>query len=246
MPQIYQGECLEPLQRGGLYIIQPQQGFRFGMDAVLLAHFACPKRGERVVDACTGAGVVGLLLLARQPECTVWGVEIQPQASQRAARSVAMNGLQDRMRILTGDISTAHRHLGNGFDRMTCNPPYEKADSGRQSKRRGDVTTRQITCTLEDVCRAARKLLRAGGKLDLVYPAEQVVELLNCTRQHGLEVKKMRMLHHSPLHRPSLVLVEAMLGGKPGCMCLPPLFVQDAQGNETPEYQQIYYAENGD
>ena len=139
-----EGERIDDLELKGLRIIQSRKGFRFGMDAVLLAHFVDVRPGDRVADLGTGTGIIPLLLAGHTKASKLTGLEIQPEMADMAGRSVALNNLTDRVSILQGDLRQAHELLGyGGFDVVTCNPPYERQGSGVVSEDRALAIARR-------------------------------------------------------------------------------------------------------
>ena len=130
------GERIDDLQRGGLRIIQRENGFCFGTDAVLLADFAAAKRGERVCDMGTGTGVLPLLLSARAEGTTFDAFEVQPDVADMARRSVALNGLEERIRVHCADCREAGAVIGHETVQLVVtNPPYTAQGAGLVSPR---------------------------------------------------------------------------------------------------------------
>ena len=150
---MYLNERIDDLQRGGLRVIQRADAFRFGTDAVLLADFAAPRRHDRVCDLGTGTGIIPLLLYARENTISADAVEIQPDMADMAARSMAMNGLNEKIRVLPGDLRSIRTLLPHArYDLVTCNPPYGKAGgtllNPDASKR---LARHEESCAIEDV-----------------------------------------------------------------------------------------------
>lgn len=130
------GERLDDLQRNGLHIIQHPRAFRFGMDAVLLADFTRLRPRERVADMGTGTGILPLLLSQKQPDARFEAFEIQPEMADMARRSVALNGLEERIRVHAADMRAAYELIGReSMHAVVCNPPYGKQE-GRLPMRR--------------------------------------------------------------------------------------------------------------
>lgn len=240
---VYERERIDDLQFKGLKIIQNIDKFCFGMDAVLLSHFAEARKGEQVVDLGAGTGIIPILLSGRSEASKIYGVEIQPDMADMARRSVLLNGLQDRIEIVTGDLKESPYYLGVGkFQLVVSNPPYKKAGSGLINPSDAKAISRhEILCTLEDVLDAAKKLLAHRGRLAMVHRPERMVDILYGMRHRGLEPKRVRLVHGSVDKPPSMVLIEAVKGGKPHLMWLPPLIVYDDKGNMTDEVREIYH-----
>ena len=236
------GERMDDLQRRGFRIIQSPALFRFGTDSVLLADFARVRGGERCVDLCCGAGAVGLLLLARQADIQVCGVEIQPEAADLARRNVALNGLGGRFSVHEGDICTAHEALGkNEFTLAVCNPPYHKAGAAlgsadpriRIARHAGELTAGEIAL-------AAARLIQSGGRFAVIYPAPRALEMLRALEDAGIAPKRLRTVHGVADRPPGHILIEGIKGAKAGLHWLAPLCLRDSQGQYTQEYRRIY------
>ena len=194
---MYPNERIDDLQRGGLRVIQRADAFRFGTDAVLLADFAAPRRHDRVCDLGTGTGIIPLLLYARENTISADAVEIQPDMADMAARSMAMNRLNEKIRVLPGDLRSIRTLLPHArYDLVTCNPPYGKAGgtllNPDASKR---LARHEESCAIEDVACAAAWLLQNGGRLCCVFPAARMIELSDAMRKYRMAPKRIRMVH---------------------------------------------------
>lgn len=236
------GERLDDLQRGGLRILQRPDGFRFGTDAVLLADFAGVKKGERVADMGTGTGVLPLLLSARAEGTTFDAFEIQREVADMAARSVAINGLEDRIRVHNVDCRDAAKTIGHECCHLVVtNPPYTKGGAGLISPQETRALSRSDSdCTLTEWIASCGKLLKNGGRLCCVFPAPRFLELCDAMRAARIEPKRVRFVVARESSSPKLVLTEGLKGGRPGLHVLPMLITHDVQGNYTPEMLRIY------
>ena len=239
---MYLNERIDDLQRGGLRVIQRADAFRFGTDAVLLADFAAPRRHDRVCDLGTGTGIIPLLLYARENTISADAVEIQPDMADMAARSMAMNGLNERIRVLPGDLRSIRTLLPHAcYDLVTCNPPYGKAGgtllNPDASKR---LARHEESCAIEDVACAAAWLLQNGGRLCCVFPAARMIELSDAMRKYRMAPKRIRMVHSRVEKAAHLCLMEGMLDARPGLIIEPPLVIYDENNAYTPELRRIY------
>lgn len=241
-------EHWEFLKPGGLRFVYNDTLFRPGTDSFLLSAFPRLRPGLRVCDLGCGTGLLGLLLLQRQPELAVTGVELQPESARLARKAAAENGLTDHLSTCLGDLREIRALLPAGqFDLAVCNPPYYPVGSGRPSPTAALQAARgETTCTLEDVCRAAAYLVRWGGAFCLVHKPERLTDLLCAMRQCGLEPKRLRMVCPAPSAAPSLVLVEGRRGGKPGLRVEAPLYLQTSHGVPTHELDAIYFRQQED
>lgn len=231
------------LLNGWLILPREQNGFPLGTDAVMLADFARPSRGSAVCDLCAGSGAVGLLLSARDPSLHITAVELRQEACAALERTLALNGIADRVSVLNGDLRQIQSLLPAGsFSQLTCNPPYYPVGSGYAPKDEAQAIARtERCCTIDDVCAAAGWLLRSGGCLWMVYRPDRLTDLLCALRAHGLEPKRLRPVCPRPDAAPSLLLIQAIRGGKPGLCWSAPLLLSNADGSPSEEYQRIYH-----
>jgi len=239
---MYLNERIDDLQRGGLRVIQRADAFRFGTDAVLLADFAAPRRHDRVCDLGTGTGIIPLLLYARENTISADAVEIQPDMADMAARSMALNGLNEKIRVLPGDLRSIRTLLPHArYDLVTCNPPYGKAGgtllNPDASKR---LARHEESCAIEDVACAAAWLLQNGGRLCCVFPAARMIELSDAMRKYRMAPKRIRMVHSRVEKAAHLCLMEGMLDARPGLIIESPLVIYDENNAYTPELRRIY------
>jgi tRNA1(Val) A37 N6-methylase TrmN6 len=225
-PELRPGESIDQFMEGRLKLIQSRDGYRFSIDAVLLSEFVTVKPGDVVVDLGTGCGVILLILLLTKPARHAFGIEIQKELAAQASRNALLNGFEDKMEVILGDIKNLPL-AGEIADVVVCNPPYRKARSGRiNPDQRRAIARHEILASIDDILRSARKLLRKKGRLSIIYPSVRLVDILVRMRRFDLEPKKVRIIYPSLQSAAGLTLVEALLGGKPGLEILPPLIDQ--------------------
>lgn len=219
-------ETIDAFMGGRLKLIQSKTGYRFSIDAVLLAEFVTTKPGSVVVDLGTGCGVIPLILLLTRSLRFAVGVEIQSDLADQAIRNASLNGLERKMGVVRGDIRNLP--LRSSFaDVVLCNPPYRKKDSGRiNPDPQRAIARHEILLSLDDTLNAARFVLRAKGRLSMVYPATRLVDILVRMRGFGFEPKRVQVIYPSESSPSKLVLIEASLGGRSGLTVLHPLFDQ--------------------
>ena len=212
---------------GGFTLYYDSELFKPTTDSFLLGDFARPRRGDQVCDLGAGTGLLGLLLLRRQRELTLANVEWQPAAMALAEKSFAESGLSHRCTFHCGDLrERTALPAANSMDYVVCNPPYYAADAGL-APRSGALRAARTEegCTLTDVAAAAKYLLRWGGRFAMVHRAERLADVLCVLREYALEPKRLRLVQHDPASAPSLLLVEAVLGGKSGLITEPTLLL---------------------
>ena len=236
------GERLDDLQCCGLKLIQRPDAFRFGTDSVLLADFANPKKRDRAVDLGCGTGAIALLMAAHRPELTVDAVEIQPEIADMAARSVAMNGMGDRVRVLCGDMREAWRELGAGRHTLAvCNPPYGRVGAALESQSEAKRIARHEGGLVPgDIARAAAMLVKNGGRFCVIYPAPRAFEMMRAMWENHMAPKRIRTVHGVAGRAPKFVLMDAVKGGGEGLHWLEPLVLRNEDGSFTEEWHRIY------
>ncbi|MCD8336652.1 MAG: tRNA1(Val) (adenine(37)-N6)-methyltransferase [Lachnospiraceae bacterium] len=240
--QLKEGEHLDDLYRNGLRIIQSEHLFRFGMDAVLLSGFACVKEGGQALDLGTGTGIIPILLSAKTLGRHFTGLEISEASADMAARSVLLNDLSDRIAIVKGDIREADALFAPAsFDTITSNPPYLQGSHGLLNPDLEKAAARhEILCTLEDVVRAAAKLLMPGGHFYMVHRPFRLAEIICVLSRYRLEPKRMRLVYPYVDKEPNMVLIEAVRGGRARMTVEKPLIVYDRPGVYNREITEIY------
>jgi tRNA1Val (adenine37-N6)-methyltransferase len=241
-PTLAQNWRIDDLERAGLRIIQDAKGFRFGMDAVLLAHFCCARTKDGVLDLGAGNGILPLLIHGLFSPKRLVGVEIQKTLVDMARQSAALNGLGERIAFHVGDYRDAAlmRSLGR-FTLVVSNPPYHPVDSGDLCRGEAERIARfEVSSTLLDVVRAASAALTASGRFCMVHLPKRLCEILQAMQAHALTPKRLLMVHPSANKQASLVLIEGVKHAKPGMAVRPPLFVHEAGGHFTPAMRALY------
>lgn len=236
------GERLDNLQRNGYKIIQDPEKFCFGMDAVLLSGFADAPENGRVLDLGTGTGIIPILMAAKTKASELIGLEIQSESAEMADRSVELNDLRDRVKIIQGDIKEAGQIFGAAsFDIVTSNPPYMIGGHGLQNPDGPKAIARhEVLCDLKDVVAAAAKCLKTGGKFYMVHRPFRLAEIMVTMHEYKLEPKRMRLVHPFIDKEPSMVLIEGVRGGKSRIKVESPLVIYEEQGKYTREIYDIY------
>ncbi len=220
------GETLDDFLDGRLRLIQPARGYRFSIDAVLLAQFVTVKPGEVVVDLGAGCGIISLLLLLEKPVAYAIALEIQRNLADQAVRNAALNGVTDRMGVLLADLRQVPLRKPVA-DVVVCNPPFRRPGSGRVNPDfQRAIARHEIMASLNDILSAASAVLKPKGRLALIYPAGRLVDLLVRMRAFDVEPKRMQVVYPSLEEESKLVLVEGSRGGKGGVKILPPLMDQ--------------------
>lgn len=240
--ELYENERLDELQRNGYRIIQNPEKFCFGMDAVLLSGFVAAKEGDKVLDLGTGTGIIPILMEAKTQASHLTGLEVQKESADMARRSVALNHLEEKIDIVTGDIKEACAlFAAASFDVVTCNPPYMIGQHGLVNPEGPKAIARhEILCTFDDVAKAAAKLLKPGGHFYLVHRPFRLAEIMTTLSEYKLEPKRMQLVYPYIDKEPNMVLLEAVRGGRPRMQIEKPLIVYREPGVYMPEIYDIY------
>ena len=237
-----ENERIDDLERNGYQIIQDAKRFCFGMDAVLLSGFARVKDGARVLDLGTGTGIIPILLEAKTGAAHLTGLEIQPDSADMARRSVKLNGLENKIDIVTGDLKEAGSLFdAASFDVVISNPPYMIGQHGITNPEDAKAIARhEVLCTLRDVIEQAAKLLRPGGNFFIVHRPFRLAEIMVLLHEYKLEPKRMQLVYPYVDKEPNMVLIEANRGGRPRMTVEKPLIVYRKPGVYMPEIYDIY------
>jgi tRNA1Val (adenine37-N6)-methyltransferase len=239
---IFSDETLDRLLSRTLKIIQKRKGYRFSIDAIVLAHFCRLRKGDQVIDLGTGHAVVPLLLARSGLASRIVGVEIQTTLVDMARRNIAINNMEKKITLIHRDVRDLAGCLEEAsFDVAITNPPYCPVQAGRLNPDPQKAVARhEIHGSLQDMVRAAARLLRPKGRFYLVYPASRTVDMLLTLRESHLEPKRMQVVHSRSEDRAKLILAEAIKGGRSELIVVSPLFVYDQAGGYTKDMKEIY------
>lgn len=242
MNRLKAGERLDDLQIKGYQIIQNPGRFCFGMDAVLLSGFAKVKKGESCLDLGTGTGILPILLEAKNEGAHYTGLEIQEESADMARRSVDLNGLGEKVGIVTGDIKEAASIFGAAsFQVITTNPPYMIGEHGLKNANEALYIARhEALCSLDDILRESGRLLKPKGRFYMVHRPFRLPEILSKMSAYRIEPKRMRLVYPYIDKEPNMVLVEGLRDGKPRMTVEPPLIVYKKDGGYTEELLEMY------
>ena len=240
--ELKERERVDDLQRNGYRIIQRTDGFCFGMDAVLLSGFAMVKKGERALDLGTGTGIIPILLEAKTEGEHFSALEIQREVADMARRSVSLNGLEEKIQIVEGDIREASQIFGAAsFDVVTSNPPYMNDAHGLKNPDLPKAIARhEVLCTLDDVAREASRVLKTGGRFYMVHRPHRLAEIITVLRGYKLEPKRMKMVHPFADRDANMVLIEAVKGGGVFLKMEAPVIVFKKPGVYADEIRDVY------
>ncbi len=238
-------ERIDDLMRRGYRIIQNETKFCFGIDAALLAWFAQVKPREKVMDLCSGSGVVPILMDARNACGDYTGLEIQEDMVEMAQRSAALNEAEDHIRFAAGDVKEASSLFPkSGYDVVTVNPPYMKHNVGLKNPDMSIAVARhEILLELSDVLREAAKLLRPGGRFYMIHRPGRLPEIMGLMQEYRLQPERMILVHPNKDREATMVLISGIRGGRNALLVEAPILVHETPGVYTEKVRDIYYNE---
>ena len=221
----------------GISIELPEGTFPLSTDSVLLAHFVRLPRNARILDLGSGCGTLGLMLCAKDPRCSVTGLEISEAAHLGALENIRRNGLEDRLSSICTDLRQLPGELAGSFHCCVSNPPYF---TGGPASLATPIARRDDFCAPAELFQTAAKALRYGGDLYLVHKPERLAQLIACGASHALEAKNLTLIRHKEGGPIALILLQFRKGGKPGLQihehCL-----FDSCGDPTDYYKEVYH-----
>lgn len=239
---IEETETADDILGGRFKVLQKKKGYRFSIDAILLAHFVGSGPSGRILDLGAGSGIIALLLLHLRPESRVVGLEIQPELADMAKRTLALNGMTDALTILEGDARLIKELFpARSFDMVVFNPPYRRLSSGRINTDSQRARARhELLGSLDDFLQAAAFVLKPGGRVYAVYPVRRLVSLISRMRQVRLEPKRCRIVYSSAESRGEFILVEGIAGGREELAMEPPLCIYERTGCYTDAITSLF------
>lgn len=229
--------------KNGFKIIQDSNRFKFGIDAILLSHFAFNqiRNNDKVIDLGTGNGIIPLML-AKSRASSITGVEIQTENVELAKQSVELNKLQDKIQILQGDIRTVEKDFAkHSFDVVITNPPYIIAEHGKENPSDAkNIARHEILCNLEDIISASDYLLKPKGKFFMIHKPFRLPEIFYSLMNHKIEPKTIQLISPYQGKEPNIVLIEARKNANPNLKILENLIVYEKPGEYTEDIKKIY------
>ena len=227
--------------------LQNSEGFCFGIDSVLLSDFAKDIRNNsRVMDLGTGTGILCVLLSGKTNLKEIYGIEIQPEVADMAKRSVKLNSLQDKVKIINENILNLENVFEKGsFDAIVTNPPYKKINTGLQNESEKKLISRhELTANLEDFIKVSKDMLKDKGEFYMVHRPERLVDIIYLMRKYKIEPKQIRFVAPKPSKEPNLVLIKGVKNAKEFLKFDNILYVYNEDGSYTEELLKIYNKSN--
>lgn len=236
-------ETIDDLEFNNLKIIQNNDGFKFGIDSILLSDFSKKiKNNSIVLDIGSGSGVISILLSGKTKAKKIIGIEVQKEVADMARRSVILNNLEDKIKIINDNIKNIEKYFQNNFfDVIVTNPPYQKNNTGLKSEDEKNLISRhEIECTLEDIIQKSYKILKDRGEFYMVHRPERLVDILYVMRKNKIEPKLIKFVCPKVSSKPSLVLIKGIKNAKEFLKVEKNLIIYDEDGTYTKELLNIY------
>lgn len=217
---LLENERLDDLQYDNLYIIQNKTKYCFTSDAVLLANFVKAKHNDKVVDFCSGSGIVGILAYAKNHCSKMSLVEVQPDFCDMAKRTVELNNLQEKIEVVQCRVQDVLNYFEQGsIDVVVCNPPYKVAENHNVTEKKDIAMCKyELFLSLDELIKSASKILKFGGKFFFVHQSNRITEIILTLSKYGFEAKKLEFCYPAQKQLSNVVLIEAVKGAKSGVL----------------------------
>lgn len=226
-----------------LYIVQDSDMFNFSLDSVLLPNFATITTNTRkIVDIGCGNAPIPIIL-STKTDAHITGIEIQKEVFELAQESIKINKLEDRIKLINGDINEVYKDFKLGsIDLITCNPPFFKYN--KESKlNESDFRTiaRHEKClNLDQLFYVAKVLLRNNGNIAIVHRPERLVDIIESMKKNNIEPKKVQLIYPFKDKEANVLLIEGKKNGNPGLKILPPLYTHNLDGSYSDEVKKFF------
>ncbi|MEW6409001.1 MAG: methyltransferase [Nitrospirota bacterium] len=225
-----------------LKIFQRKHGYRFSVDSLILPYFINLKRLITAVELGAGVCIISMILARRYPHAKIYAVEIQKTLVELGEKNIEFNNLSKQIEIIHADIKDLHSILPEkSFELVLCNPPYRRPKTGLISPEDERAIARhELLMKIDDILDISRYLLRAKGRLALIYHPARLIELMVKMKHYEIEPKRMRFVHSKEGGVAKMVLVEGVKEGKQELKVMPPLYVYNKNGGYSAEMKRIY------
>ena len=241
--KLKENERIDDLEFNGYKIIQNKDGFCFGIDSVLLSDFAKNiKKDAKVIDLGTGTGIISILLAGKTKAKEIIGIEIQQDVAEMANRSIKLNNLENKIKIINENIINLNNYFEKqSIDVIVTNPPYKKINTGVKNDNEKKLISRhELTANLEDFIKISKDLLKDKGEFYMVHRAERLIDIIYLMRKYKIEPKQIRFISPKINKEPNLVLIKGIKNANEFLKFDNILYVYNEDGSYTDEILNIY------
>ena len=224
-----------------LKILQDDRFFSFSLDSIILSNYSSIRlRDKKIVDFCTGNGIVPIIL-SQRCGADIYGVDIQEELIDLANKSIKYNNLDDRIHFICQDVITFSLEHLNEFDFVLCNPPYFKVNANTSFNKSYNkmIARHEILIDLSQLCKCANRVLKDNGVFSMVHRSDRLIEIISTLREHNLEPKSLKFIYNTCNSDSTLVLIQSQKCGNVGLKILKPLFLRNVDGSFTDEYKRL-------
>jgi tRNA1(Val) A37 N6-methylase TrmN6 len=240
-PSPGEDETLDSFYYGRVLVLQKKRGYRFSIDAPLLADFIRTRPGDRLLELGAGNGIISLLL-SRKPFRRIVCLEVQPGLADLARRNIALNRLEKKIVVLEQDLRSFRPE--EKYDLIFSNPPYIKSPGGHFSvSEEKSIAKHEIKGDIFDIMQATGSVLEKDGRACFIYPVNRKGDFDRAAEEVGLKIKTLRFVHSQGGEQARWFLSECRFEG-PSLEVLPPLRVYEETGEYTPEMKAIFAGED--
>jgi tRNA1Val (adenine37-N6)-methyltransferase len=225
-----------------LIISQPENGYRFSLDSLILAAHIHPKGNETVMDLGCGCGIISLLLARRYPDLKITGIELQEELYDFARENILANGFEKNIHVLCEDIRTFQpAKIDTGVDIIVSNPPYKKLGTGRMNPDPQRAVARHETAlSIDALVECSNRLIREQGFLCVIFPFDRLPDLSMALTRHQFYPEFIRPVHTRPGTKARRVIVRAVKTHRTPCSLSSPLFIYTSENKFTKEYLSLF------
>lgn len=229
------------LENKKLKIIQRKDMFNFSLDSVLLAHFVfVSKKSKTILDFGTNNGAIPLILSTRT-KAQIIGIEIQKEAVQLAHKNIALNKLDEQIKIIQADIQDYVKEHSK-VDVVVCNPPFFKVDeqSNLNESEFLTIARHEVKIDLEGIIKSAATILENNGRFALIHRPDRLIEIIGLFKQYKIEPKRLRLVYPKAHMDAHMVLIEGRYQGNSGLKIEAPLIAHNLDGSYSREVKQMF------
>ena len=230
------------LDYDNLKIVQNSKWFSFSLDSVLLANFVKVNNKKKIIDFCTGNAPIPLFL-STKVKSKIIGVELQKEIYELALKSIKINHLEDRIKIINDDVKNiSNLYETDTFDLITCNPPYFKVSnkSNTNLDKTKSIARHELYLNLDDIFKCAKKILKNNGRIAIVHRTDRLIDIITTMKKYNIEPKRIKFIYPFKNSKSNIVLIEGSKNGNVGLIVEDSIIVHNDDGSYTDYVDNIF------